>query len=235
MREKSKMMPKAQPRSKRNAELTRQALLDAAEAAFAEHGFAGARVEAIAKAAGYNQGLIFRYFGDKLGLYAEVLRRIDRQGMEFQARLIQPLLEDETNITDPHRFRLYLTNGVRAMFDFMANHPRVVRMLLWEQAEGWQTYTKLPSLFKLDDLEQIKALFSKAGKADLFQSENDLFVILILAEQICWTFLSSFPFYHMILPDLDFNSGATRQRLREQIVQFIVAGILGDLKTGETE
>ena len=221
-----------QPGSKRNAEATRQAILNAAEAVFAEHGFDGARVETIAKASGYNQGLIFRYFGDKLGLYAEVLRQIDRQGMEFQRQLIQPLLDDETDMTDPRRFKLYLIKGVEAMFDYMAAHPQVIRMLLWEHAEGWQTYSKLASLFKIEDLEQITVLFSKAGMA---QSGSDPFVILILAEQICWTFLSSFPFYQMILPDWDFSSSAPRDRLRNQVARFIVAGVLSSLEMDRTD
>lgn len=224
-----------QASSKRNAGATRQAILNAAEDGFAKHGFDGARVEAIAKASGYNQSLIFRYFGDKLGLYAEVLRRIDRQGMEFQMQLIKPLLEDETNVADPLRFRIYLTNGVRAMFDFMAGHPQVIRMLLWEHAEGWQTYSKLSSLFKIEDLEQIEKIFSKARKAGTLQSEKNLFVILILAEQVCWTFLSSLPFYQMILPEQDFSSSHILESLREQIVQFIVAGILTGIKPGERD
>lgn len=224
-----------QPVSKRNAEATRQAILDAAETVFAQHGFDGARIETIARASGYNQGLIFRYFGDKEGLYAAVLRRVDAQGMEFQAQLVQPLLEDETNLTDPRQFRAYLTNGVRAMYDYMAAHPQVVRMLLWEHAEGWQTYSRLTSLFKVEDLEQIKELFYRVGKAGAFESEADLFILLILAEQVCWTFLSSFPFYQMILPDQDFSASATRERLREQAVGFIVSGVLGSLDMDETE
>lgn len=224
--------PENQPGSRRNAETTRQAILDAAETIFAEHGFAGARVDAIAKASGYNQGLIFRYFGDKQGLYAEVLRRIDRQGMKFQMQFLQPLLEDKAGITNPDRFREYLTIGVGAMLDYMAAHPQVIRMLLWEHAEGWQTYTKLELLFKVEDLEIIKGLFSKSGK---ISPESDLFVMLILVEQICWTFLSSFPFYKMILPDRDFTSLVATKKLREQIVQFIVAGILASLRTDELE
>ena len=63
----------------RDAEKTREVILDAAEAAFAEHGFAGSRMDAIASVSGYNISLLFQYFGDKLGLYVQVLKRIDRQ------------------------------------------------------------------------------------------------------------------------------------------------------------
>ena len=67
----------------RDAHKTRAAILNAAETIFAQHGFDGARIEAIANASGYNNSLLFRYFGDKLGLYAEVLKRADKEMSEL--------------------------------------------------------------------------------------------------------------------------------------------------------
>lgn len=54
----------------------RTALLWAAIAEFAERGEAGARTEAIAKAAGVNKALLHYYFGTKEGLYAAALDAI---------------------------------------------------------------------------------------------------------------------------------------------------------------
>ena len=84
-----------QPRA-RDAQRARRVILDAAEAAFAEHGFDGARSDAIAKASGYNVSLLFQYFGDKLGLYTAVLKRADQDLRVHQARVLAPLAEDET-------------------------------------------------------------------------------------------------------------------------------------------
>src|SRR2546428_10640484 len=80
-----------------DAKGAQEAILNAAEAVFAEHGFDGARIDAIAAEAGYNKSLIFQYFDDKLGLYAEVVKRADREMTELQARVLTPLLEDEAN------------------------------------------------------------------------------------------------------------------------------------------
>lgn len=52
---------------------TRAAILAAAGTIFAEAGFAGARTESIAAAAGVNKALLFYYFKDMHGLYAAVL------------------------------------------------------------------------------------------------------------------------------------------------------------------
>jgi AcrR family transcriptional regulator len=50
-------------------------ILDAAEAAFSEHGFGGVGMKAIAQSAGVAQGLIHYHFGTKDGLYAAVIAR----------------------------------------------------------------------------------------------------------------------------------------------------------------
>src|ERR1700722_13996405 len=51
---------------------TRRLILEAAAAEFAEHGYAGARISAIATRAGVNQQLISYYFDGKQGLYEAV-------------------------------------------------------------------------------------------------------------------------------------------------------------------
>jgi TetR/AcrR family transcriptional regulator len=55
------------------SEATRAAILRAATAAFAELGEAGARTDAIARAAGVNKALLHYHFGSKEELYAAVL------------------------------------------------------------------------------------------------------------------------------------------------------------------
>jgi TetR/AcrR family transcriptional regulator len=221
---------------KRQGEQTREAILTAAEAVFAEHGYDGARVDAIADVSGFNKTLIFRYFGDKLGLYAEVLRRLDRQASELQAQLLGPLLADETIVSDAQRFRAFLTTALGAFFDYLVAHPHVMRMMIWEHAEGWQTYAKIASLFEMEGLEQLEALFSRAQQAGLLRADFDPLVLFVLAEQICWFFPTSLPFYQMVLPARDFSSPAALARAREQIVTFIVAGIVVDLpERKETE
>jgi AcrR family transcriptional regulator len=60
--------PRAEDR-KRDPERTREKILDAALVEFGEHGYAGARISAIAARAGVNQQLISYYFDGKEGLY----------------------------------------------------------------------------------------------------------------------------------------------------------------------
>lgn len=60
-------------RGERQAQ-TRAALLDAAEQAFIERGFAGASIEAITERAGYSRGAFYSNFDSKEELFAELLQ-----------------------------------------------------------------------------------------------------------------------------------------------------------------
>jgi TetR/AcrR family transcriptional regulator len=216
-----------------DAEGAREAILNAAEEVFAEHGFDGARIDAIAETAGYNKSLIFQYYGDKLGLYAAVLRRTDEETRVLQVQLLAPLLEDETIASDPHRFSTFLKTAIGAFFDFLVEHPRLMRMIIWEQAEGWQTFAKIISQFDTEDLDLFRTLFSKVQSAGLLRSDFDPAIQLIVAEQICWSHLSWIPLYQMILPGEDFSSPAALARAREFIVEFVVSGMLIDPKDNQ--
>jgi TetR/AcrR family transcriptional regulator len=67
----------------RDAERTRQALIDAALAEFAAKGRQGARVSEIAARAGVNKQLISYYFGGKEGLYNEINKRWQQTSAEM--------------------------------------------------------------------------------------------------------------------------------------------------------
>lgn len=58
---------------KKNAEATREAILRAAQETFTRLGYDSAGVREIAAAAGANAALVNRYFGSKLGLFAEAV------------------------------------------------------------------------------------------------------------------------------------------------------------------
>ncbi len=211
-----------------DAEGTREAILDAAEEIFAENGFDGARIDAIAAKAGYNKSLIFHYFGDKLGLYAEVLKRADRDTRELQERVLIPLLENEGIASNAQGFRILLETTVTILFDYLVEHPRLMRILLWEQAEGWPTYVKIAAQFDTADVEQFEKLFHTARNAGFLRSDFAPAIQLTMVLQICQSYLTYIPLYQTLLPDEDFSSIAALERAREQLVKFVVAGMIVD-------
>lgn len=57
----------------RDAARSRQALLEAGRRLFADHGYAGASVDAICREAGVNKAMVSYHFGGKAGLHAAIL------------------------------------------------------------------------------------------------------------------------------------------------------------------
>ncbi|MFC0266406.1 TetR/AcrR family transcriptional regulator [Kushneria aurantia] len=67
---------------RRRAEMleeTRARLIDAARAAFAEKGYAGASMDELTARAGLTRGALYHHFGDKRGLLAAVVDRLDSE------------------------------------------------------------------------------------------------------------------------------------------------------------
>jgi AcrR family transcriptional regulator len=211
-----------------DAEGAREAILNAAEIVFSEQGFEGARMDAIARQSGYNKSLLFQYFSDKQGLYTEIIRRADQETSELQARVLTPLLMDKAVVTDRQKFKQLLEVLVGSTFDYMVEHPRLVRILQWEQAEGWETYKKLLSQFNTDDMTRFNELFGRAMKAGLLRSDFSPIVQFALTAQVGLAYLAWLPIYQLMLPDQDFSAPAELRRVREYLVNFIVAGMLAD-------
>ena len=211
-----------------DAHKSREAMLNAAEALFAEYGFRGASMDVIAKASGYNKSLLFQYFGDKLSLYIEVLKRADSEMSALLARVFAPLLVDDTIASDPTLFRGLLGNTFGAVFDYMVNHPHLMRIFNWEQAEGGQTVAQIASHFEPNDLAQFEALFSRARSAGLVRPDLDVIVMVMLVAQISWSIPAALPVYQLLLSRRDFSAAAALAHLREQILALLVAWVSPD-------
>lgn len=100
---------------------SRQLIAVAAREEFARHGFAAARTERIARAAGVNKQLLFYYFGSKAGLYDAVMQEA---GAALAAAVHAPAGAADGRATE--RLRRHLA----AVFDALAEPPGVARALL---------------------------------------------------------------------------------------------------------
>ena len=75
-------MSKRIERRERETLAARKAIIDAAIAVFAEHGYHGCTVEQLAGAAGYSVGSLYNYFSGKQQLYRFALQKITRELQE---------------------------------------------------------------------------------------------------------------------------------------------------------
>ena len=112
-------------------EESRAAILKAAIHEFAEHGIAGARTDAIARAARVNKALLYYYFKDKDSLYQAVLDHVF-SGLRTQ---VVPILETDL----PPREKLLKYLG--AYFDYVALNPQFPRVVQSEWMRNPSTQT----------------------------------------------------------------------------------------------
>ncbi len=210
-----------------DAQGAREAILNAAEEVFAEHGFDGARIDAIAAKAGYNKSLIFQYFGDKLGLYARVVRRADAEMSGLQVQMMAVLPEVGTTC-DVDKLKDLLRTFMCEYFDYLVAHPRFTRILLWEMAEGWQTMSKIFSQRDMDEMNQFKPFLDQVQKAGLLRSDFDPMAQIMLIEFLYPSYLAVVPLFRILLPDEDLSSTAALKRARDYMVEFVIHGMVAD-------
>jgi TetR/AcrR family transcriptional regulator len=108
--------------SRGKPEQSRASILKAAINEFAEHGIAGARTDAIARAARVNKALLYYYFKDKEAIYEAVLDQV----FSGLRDTVVPMLEGDL----PPCQRVL--NYLGAYFDYIAANPRFPRVVQGE-------------------------------------------------------------------------------------------------------
>jgi TetR/AcrR family transcriptional regulator len=108
------------------AEKTRAAVLEAAEALFAERGFEATRLEDIAERVGIRRASIVYYFKDKREIYDAVLAGVFGDLHRALARVLEP--------DEPLPARIEA--AVSAFADYVGARPTLARILLREVANA---------------------------------------------------------------------------------------------------
>ena len=207
-----------------DAEGAREAILNAAERVFAEHGFDGARIDVIAKESGYNKSLIFQYYDDKLSLYSAVIRRADDQTRDMQNQA----LAEFRKITQPLNFskiKSLLREYIGWYFDYLIEHPNIARIYTWEMAERWQTFAKVLSENDFQDVKDFSPLFQAIQDAGLMRPGLNPLVQFTTANFAVFAYLAIIPFYQSLM-FRDVGSPGEMKLARDFFVDFITDGLL---------
>ncbi|HEY7341988.1 MAG TPA: TetR family transcriptional regulator [Ktedonobacterales bacterium] len=216
-------------RREREAPVARAAILNAAEEIFARDGFDGARVDAIAEASGYNKALIFHYFGDKLGLYSEIVC-MQRDESEFQRTemLLTAAGNPETPMDAGH-VRGFIETFVGWHFDHLVAHPHLRRIMAWEAAEGWGTLIEAkrgtgqacPVWVK-----PIAEFIGRAQAASLIRKDVDPYVAMAHVKSMVLIHLLSLPNYEALFGGVDFSSPQALEHARDQLISFAIHALM---------
>ena len=101
-------------------------ILGAARDEFAEHGFSGARVDAIAKRAGVNKALLYYHVGGKAALFERVLHLTIGSLAESLEAIIKP-------VADPvEKLKIY----VRSLAQTVCSNPQIPSIIIQELSSG---------------------------------------------------------------------------------------------------
>ncbi len=149
----------------RDSAATKQRILDAATAEFAEYGLAVVPVDRIATRAEANKQLIYAYFGNKEGLFDNAV--------ETNIRL---LLDTVPFTADD------LAAYAAALFDFAIAHPELVRLVRWHQLERPGVMDQLPETAASNTrkLDAISAAQQRGNVSDALPADQLLLLLLTL-------------------------------------------------------
>ncbi len=210
-----------------DAEGSRTAILNAAEEEFAHNGFDGARIDAIATAAGYNKSLLFHYYRDKLGLYAAVIQRIESHVNTVRTQVLSMIADDFSNV-NAQMFKNLLATVVRTVFNFLQAEPNLQRIIAWEAAEEWKTFKAIIVLFDTHDIDRIKALLYKTHDMHILRHDVDPVTLIPFVFSTCLSYPTFLPLYQQLLKEQDLPSSEATNHIREQLVSIVLHGVLAD-------
>jgi TetR/AcrR family transcriptional regulator len=187
--------------SARNPERTRTRILDAAKAEFAALGYAGARVDRIAAAAGVNKRMLYHYFGNKRDLYREVY---ERQVVAHGARV-------DANPADP-------IDALPYWYDEVSRDVEWTRLLGWE-ALTEESLGSVGAAALRRNYDGAVGWVKDAQARGLISAELDpeLYLLMTIAVNM---FPLGFPQVTRSVTGLDPTDEAFRERQRRFLVEF---------------
>jgi len=198
-------------------EESRAAILKAAVAEFAALGIAGARTDAIARAAHVNKALLYYYFKDKDSLYEAVLDQVF-SGLRAQ---VMPVLESKR----PPRQKMLEYLG--AYFDYIAANPQFPRVV---QAEWMRSGTKgsapmqrVAREYFSPIFEKLVALLREGVKAGEFQTVNPMDFVPSVVGMIVFYFTAA-PLMKTLMKVDPLSEDRIRER-RAFVLDFIAAAL----------
>ena len=206
--------------TRRRPQESRDSILKAAVAEFAEHGIAGARTDTIARAANVNKALLYYYFKDKESLYEAVLDYVFG-GLRDR---VMPVLEGDA----PPREKML--GYVGTYFDYIAATPQFPRVV---QAEWMRSGARSAPMQRVAK-KYYRPIFKKVAEilrlgiaAGEFRPVNPMDLLPSVAAVIVFYF-SAAPVIKTLTKVDPLSARRIRER-RKFVLDFISAALFLDL------
>ena len=111
-------------------------------------------------------------------------------------------------------------------FDYLVEHPQIMRIYNWEMAEGWQTMSKIFTQRDFDDVDEFAPVLAQLQNAGLLRPGLDPLLQFSAAIFTVALYLAIPPLYKTLMPGIDFSSAAELAHARGFVVDFVVHGLL---------
>jgi len=208
----------------RNAERSREAILDAAEHLFAERGFEATSLSEVGTRAGLSRATPGYFFGSKAELYRAVL---DRAFAEVRAAVRSGR---QRVLSGQHAPEAVLAGAVREYYDFLAARPNFVRLMEREAlGNGPDGHDIAPRMAA--GQEALAAISEELGLGSADSRENAHLLLSIVA--LCW-----FPLVHgstlLRSVGLDAESPEFATERKRQVVDLLLHGVSDRLRAAGT-
>lgn len=176
-------MPITKPPKRRDAEATRQRILDAAKKEFARNGLGGARVDEIAERAKSNKRMIYHYFESKDLLFQHVLEAayLDIRNAEQQLKLDQlPPMEA-------------LEKLVRFTWDYYLKNPEFITLVNSENLHRAKHLKKseMITVVSRKFVDMVKTLLDRGVEDGVFRPGVDATQLNITIAAIGYYYLTN--------------------------------------------
>jgi TetR/AcrR family transcriptional regulator len=211
--------------SRRQPEASRNAILQAALVEFAREGLAGARMDAIADAAGVNKALLYYYFRDKETLYGAILDR-------FFERLTERIIA----VCDrPGSAGERFVGYARTHFDAIAESPYYSHIFMSELMSasrgGSSHLDRIFAKYMQPIGVRVFGLIEEGVRSGEFRAVDPNQFIPSAIGSIVHYFLTA-PVRQKFLPELRLSGADAIQQRRAAVLDFIAAALFTDREKG---
>ena len=198
---------------KRDSERSKQRILDAAEAEFAEKGFYGARVDEIALKADINKRMIYAYYTDKENLYKQVLIRVYKRMECVEEGLVSQ------NLSGTELIRRI----IEAYFDFLRDNQSFVNILMWENLNQAKYLREVESSYiERNTLDYFRKKLDEGIAQGVFSKKVDAGQTVISLITMCFAnFSNQYTLSKMF--GVDLTGEALMEQRKQHTIQVMLA------------
>ena len=197
----------------RDADSTREEILEAATHEFAQKGLSGARIDQIAERTSTSKRMIYYYFGSKDALYRAVLEREYRRIRQAEASIAFDRLAPENALAEI----------VRQSFDSHVERPTFIRLVMNENIHHAEHLKQVKGLHRMNKamIDSLSDLITRGAKSGAFRRGIDPLDLHINITALCfYTVSNRYTFRQGFARDM----WAPRElkKRREQVVDVIL-------------